>query len=179
MWQQRGLLDPDRIFFDLKPIEYWMSRFRAVIRSIPPDDGGDLHAICAFQLLLAEILASVESKPSEDETRWLERAQAALESVERVDLLDMEGIADRLNMSYVNFRKKFTRLARTSPGKYHSALLMQHACRILMEQKITDRELSQRLGYSDPYYFAQRFQRTIGMTPRQFRKSLLGTSKPR
>lgn len=172
LWRSTGALDPNRGIIMLQPVDYWLDRFESVINSVPPDDGSDLRALSGLQMLLAEILASAEPRPSEEQEHWLARAQTALSNVARADELDMQQIAAHLSMSYANFRRRFGKLAGISPARYHATALMKRACRVLEERKCTDRQLAEQLGYADAYHFSRRFRQIIGMAPREFRKAM-------
>lgn len=172
-WHMPGLLGPECFTIDLRPVNYWLERFESAVSAFPPGDGSNPRGICALQSLFAEIVAYRDGRShSAEGDRWLRLATAAIEAVPRADLLDMRAVAEQLDMSYANFRKRFTKLAQTSPVKFHTRVLMQRARQILMSRKISDRDLSEQLGYNDPYAFAMHFRRVFSMSPHEFRRSM-------
>ena len=48
---------------------------------------------------------------------------------------------------------------------------MYHAARLLKETRLRNREICERIGMSDERYFGQVFQKTFGVSPREYRKS--------
>ena len=49
---------------------------------------------------------------------------------------------------------------------------MEHACHLLDSGALSVKSVSSDLGYDDPLYFSRLFKRTVGMSPRSYRKSV-------
>jgi len=47
---------------------------------------------------------------------------------------------------------------------------MAHACRFLLKNDCSIKEVAQMTGFEDQLYFSKVFRRNIGMSPREFRK---------
>lgn len=61
-----------------------------------------------------------------------------------------------------------------SPLSYFSHLKISKACEYLDFSKFKIKEISFMMGYSDPYYFSKDFQKKIGLSPRNYRKRIVG-----
>ena len=68
------------------------------------------------------------------------------------------------------FRKK----TGYSPSSYFSHLKITKSCEYLDFSKLKIKEISFLMGYSDPYYFSKDFQKKIGLSPRNYRKRVIG-----
>jgi AraC-like DNA-binding protein len=68
----------------------------------------------------------------------------------------------------------FSRKTGYSPLSYFSHLKIDKACEYLDFSKLKIKEISFALGYSDPYYFSKDFQKKIGLSPRNYRKRVVG-----
>lgn len=170
LWREGGVLDPQHFAYHLQPVEYWLGRFRAMVQAWPAASPFSIQPICQLQAILAEIIESHGRSPVEKENvAWLQQAYELLAASDSTAMLEMESIADRLGMSYANFRKKFTSLARMSPGRYHTLLVMRRACRYLQEQPISSKEIAHLLGFCDQCHFSRRFKKVIGVTPSEYR----------
>ncbi len=66
------------------------------------------------------------------------------------------------------FRKKTS----YSPISYFSHLKITKACEYLDFSRMKIKEISFRLGYTDPYYFSKDFIKRMGMSPKQYRNRL-------
>lgn len=86
-------------------------------------------------------------------------------------LPDVEALAERLGWSVSHFRARFREVCGQSIGKYLQTLHMVEARRLLGETNLPVKEISNRLGYSDPVAFHRAFQNQAHQTPGGFRKA--------
>jgi AraC-like DNA-binding protein len=172
-WRAAGILAPSKFVIHLEPIEHWLGRFESMFAKLRHDTKGQIVAVTSFQSLLAEAMAFEEhAATSGEDEGWIGQAKALLEAVERAEDLDLTEIAQMLNMSYSNFRRKFVALAGMPPGRYHTSKLMERACQWMYEGSITNKEIAQRCGFCNEFHFSERFKQMVGKSPRDFRKSL-------
>jgi ABC-type sugar transport system ATPase subunit len=92
------------------------------------------------------------------------------EKIEESDL-DFHAIADSLFMSYDNFRRKFKQQAGISPNQYFIRLKIDRAKELLLFTDLEIKEISEKLGFSDPYYFSRVFKDWERVSPVKFRSS--------
>ena len=77
---------------------------------------------------------------------WLIEATTALET-EHGDQLP--AIAKQLGLSYETFRKKFKSRYGVSPLQYRQRYLMQRACTLLLNRRLSVKETAAMLGFCD------------------------------
>lgn len=172
-WRSAGVLDPRKFVYHLQPVEYWLGRFQSMLAALPTSDPFSMQPICSLQGLLAEAMESHGHSPAERENVvWLEQAFELIARGDCESSLEMTRIADALGMSYANFRKRFTQLARISPGRYHASLVMRRACQWMHEESVSSKEIARRLNFCNEYHFARRFKQIVGMTPSVYRRQL-------
>ena len=100
-----------------------------------------------------------------------------IEAVERLmhnnlhQELSLETLAHYSQLSTFHFAKKFKELTDTSPIQHFISMKIQRACSQLDNSDDTIKQISESLGYSDPYYFSRLFKKMIGMSPKQYRDS--------
>jgi len=173
LWNESGVITHENMAVRLEPVEYWLGRFEALFHRLRTEGPGQIVAVASLQSLLAEALTHEErAGVNREDMGWLGQAKTLLDSVERAEELDLVEIARMLNMSYSNFRRKFGALAGMPPGKYHTSKLMERACQWMYEGAITNKEIAQRCGFCNEFHFSERFKQIVGMSPRDFRKSL-------
>lgn len=85
--------------------------------------------------------------------------------------LNVEELAARRFVSKTYLEKLFRRETGLSVGQYIDEQLMLMAQWWLEHTGRSVADISQQLGYQDPYYFSRRFKQLRGMTPLQYRKS--------
>lgn len=83
--------------------------------------------------------------------------------------LTLQQIAAVAGLSPTYFTTLFRKQTNYSPLSYFSHLKILKACEYLDYTRKKVKEISFRLGYSDPYYFTRDFKSKMGMSPRQYR----------
>lgn len=168
LWRKHGVLSPTRPLYHLEPRDYWRRRLEEIVApNLPP-----LERICRVQSVLADALTNYRrDTATERDEGWLAQARARLETdIEKP--LYVEEVARALHMSPETFRKRFVRLARISPYRYRLTRVIDHACRLVHEGRLTNKEVAARLGFSDEFHFSRRFKQVTGRSPAQFRALL-------
>ncbi|TWX54666.1 helix-turn-helix domain-containing protein [Colwellia hornerae] len=85
--------------------------------------------------------------------------------------LSLDTLAHYSQLSKFHFSKKFKELTDTSPIQHFINMKIQRACFALDNSSQTIKDISESLGYSDPYYFSRLFKKSLGMSPKQYRDS--------
>jgi AraC-like DNA-binding protein len=165
LWRRQGLLTPDSPFYHLEPVDYWRPRFDAV--SAP--GLSPLERICRLQSLLADTLTHYRRDPAAArDQQWLATARALLDA-DVPEPLYVDQIATHLRLSPETFRKRFARLAGIPPWRYRMTRVIERACRLVHESRLTNKEIAAQLGFNDEFHFSRRFKQFTGRSPTQFR----------
>lgn len=88
--------------------------------------------------------------------------------------LNVEDLAEQLNISYSLFRKSFKRYTGLSPAQYHLSLRLKQANFLLASTDMSIKEISFRLGFCSVYYFSKLFKEKNRMTPTEYRSLSAG-----
>ncbi|MFA5329110.1 MAG: AraC family transcriptional regulator [Prolixibacteraceae bacterium] len=88
--------------------------------------------------------------------------------------LSLNEIADEAGYSQSYLTTIFRKKTGYSPLSYFSHLKISKSCEYLDYSKYKIKEISFLMGYSDPYYFSKDFQKKIGLSPRNYRKRVVG-----
>lgn len=86
--------------------------------------------------------------------------------------LNIEKMADELQVNYSHFRKAFKTYTGLSPLQYHSSLRIKQAIDLLTNSPLSIKEISYRLGFCSVFYFSKLFKEKTGKTPFEYRKSI-------
>ncbi len=168
LWRKSGVLNPARPIYHLEPLDYWLHRFQEIAApNLPP-----LERVCRVQAALADVLTNYQRDvAAERDDEWLAQARALLgANIEKS--LYVEQIARKLGMSHETFRKKFVRLAGVSPYRHRLTRVIDRACRLVHEGRLTNKEIAAQLAFSDEFHFSRRFKQITGRSPAQFRALL-------
>lgn len=91
--------------------------------------------------------------------------------------LSLNEIGDEAGYSPSYLTTLFRKKTGYSPLSYFSHLKIGKACEYLDYSKFKIKEISFRMGYTDPYYFSKDFQKKIGLSPRNYRKRVIGKNQ--
>ena len=80
-----------------------------------------------------------------------------------------EKLAELCNMSVTHFRRIFKENFGVSPMQYHEKIRMHWAVIFLQSRMFTVSEISEKLGYSDVYYFSNAFKKHTGNPPSYYK----------
>jgi AraC-like DNA-binding protein len=86
---------------------------------------------------------------------------------------DVEGSAQAKHMGYDQLRKRFKRSTGVAPKEYFLLLKVNRAKELLLRPTLTIKEIAQRLGFTDQYYFSRLFKHRAGVSPVHYRQQLL------
>ena len=135
----------------------------------------DIRSILRLKLLLHDILyeALTHRPPVHPKLKdYTPITKAALSYIDDhlSASLTIDEIANALFVSKLVLQKKFKADLDKSIGAYIDSCLMARAERLLLEPSLTVKEISERLGFCDQFYFSRKFSATHGISPRTFRK---------
>lgn len=86
--------------------------------------------------------------------------------------LDLDTLAATAKLSKYHFATKYKALTGYSPIKHFLNMKMEYACHLLDSSKLSVKGVAAELGYEDQLYFSRLFRKTVGMSPRDYRRSV-------
>ncbi|WP_297086319.1 AraC family transcriptional regulator [uncultured Draconibacterium sp.] len=89
---------------------------------------------------------------------------------ERIDnTIDFERLSKTLGMSYSKFRSDFKKHTGFAPNQYFILLKIEKAKNMLVQTKLTSKQIAFEIGFESDYYFCRLFKQKTGFTPKKFR----------
>ena len=85
--------------------------------------------------------------------------------------LSTEECAKLMNMSRANLHIKISAITGESTLDYINKVRFSEACRLLKEGRYSIAEISDKVGFTSPSYFAARFKKFMGYTPTEYIKN--------
>ncbi|MDP4183801.1 MAG: AraC family transcriptional regulator [Bacteroidota bacterium] len=143
-----------------------------VIETVHNERAG-YQQICAgiTMTILAQINALIKYKDFEGKEVELKVRKACIFLRENLDKqINVEEIAEKLNIGYSHFRKMFKKYTGLSPVQYHFQLRMKHAYDMLVSTDKSVKMIAYDLGFQSLFYFTKVFKQKTGMTPTDVRK---------
>ena len=87
--------------------------------------------------------------------------------------LSVKALAELCGISEAYFRRIFINKFSLSPKEYIINLRIEQAKRLLESGQFTVSEVAQMCGYSEPCHFSREFSRLCGISPKNFKESLI------
>lgn len=91
------------------------------------------------------------------------------------ELVDMADFASRMGFSAAYLTKLFHKFEGCSPIKYLTNLRLREAKHLLVNTDLSIKEVGDRVGYPDQFYFSNVFRKATGASPSVYRRE--ATSK--
>jgi AraC-like DNA-binding protein len=171
--RETGLLDPRRPVHHLAPIDYWLGRFHEVITTTGPSPAAaSARRIAHLVDVFAEALSGARRIDQPDEPWWFDEAKRLLET-HFEEHWDIEEVARKIGVPYDQFRRAFRAAAGVSPALYRNRRRTLAACELLQYTQMPLRQIAETLGFADEFHFSNRFKQGTGVSPREYRKSLV------
>jgi AraC-like DNA-binding protein len=173
LWREKGLFSPAKPVYHLEPVEYWLEKFQSIAeRNQGPGSPPSVLDVCRLQMVLAEVLLSERTGSiMPQDLDWATGVCSLLEKAP-VREMSMPAVANNLKMSYESFRKRFTRIVGMSPARFRDTRIINRACRLMQETRLSGKEIAYRLGFADECHFSHRFKQITGRSPLQFRRAI-------
>lgn len=131
--------------------------------------------------LFSSLLCLLQKK-----SREISRPDGMLELFQKADryihgnlaTVTVESTARHLNISERTLLNVFQTLLGVPTANYIRNLKMDMAQHLLTASAYTIREISDFLGYADPFTFSKSFHRYFDLSPREYRKAAIPANKP-
>ncbi len=128
-----------------------------------------LCGIVMHMLGLVNFTARNESVAADRLDQIIEQAKAIMQE-HVLQNIDLEVLADQLNISYSWFRKIFRDYTGHPPAKYFTLVKLRHAQHLLANTQDSIKEIAFALGFKSTEHFYTTFKRGTGSTPNLYRK---------
>lgn len=86
----------------------------------------------------------------------------------------LEDLARLSHVSKYHFSRQYHLLTGMTPLQHFSHIKIEHACSLLEQTKLSISDIAYQLGYDDALYFSRVFKKQMKLSPRAYRKSLIG-----
>ena len=84
--------------------------------------------------------------------------------------LDVNAIADKINMSYSNLYKRIKSITGQSINGFIRFVRLRKAAEIMINTNCNVNEAALRVGFNDIKYFREHFNKQFGLNPSEFIK---------
>lgn len=83
--------------------------------------------------------------------------------------LSAEELAKPFSYSASHYTAIFKKKTGMSPIDYFIKMKMHYACQLLSQSKLKIKQIAEKVGYDDPYYFSRLFKQVMNESPKDYR----------
>ncbi|AJR04512.1 transcriptional regulator [Siansivirga zeaxanthinifaciens CC-SAMT-1] len=154
-------------------IELFEEMFQNLEMGFTPDN------IQYANVCLMHFLASFKFLDQYRQVKKRDESDVILQSIQYMkkrmeNTLTLLDLAQGSNLSISQYSLLFKKKTGQSPLDYLIRLRIQKACQLLDNTPLKIKHIGCNVGYNDPYYFSRIFTKTIGVSPRDYRKAPKG-----
>ncbi len=144
------------------------------LKSGHESDGRKTMALSTF-LLLVTRLCRLYAEQKEASDAPVVRMAKVIAHIRRHfhEPLAVEDLADIAQLSPSQFQRTFRRLYSTTPIGFITRLRIEEACSQLRDPDRGIASIAEGTGFSTAAFFSTQFRKTMGQTPRDYRKTVL------
>ncbi len=138
-------------------------------------DGNDIRAVLRLKLLIYEILEealqsiSLNNEPIKSYSEYTKKALFYIDT-HLSATMTINQISSALFVSKLVLQKHFKEDLGKPMGKYIDQCLMARAELELLDRSLTIKDISEKLGFCDQFYFSRKFSEYHGFSPKKFRQ---------
>ncbi len=129
--------------------------------------GNFIYTSQLLSVILSEIYFREKASDIDKQNQYLTKAIRYMYSNMDVELT-LDDIVDYMKLSKSYLNSIFKEHVQRSPVDFYIHLKMQQACKYFKMTDMLVYEVSNKLGYQDPYYFSRIFKKVIGVSPRDY-----------
>ena len=82
--------------------------------------------------------------------------------------ITVEGLAAYASVSHSSLYRRFVKRFQISPKRFLLEYRIERACALLVNTSCSIQEISNSVGFEDPFYFSRAFKDVKGVSPRQY-----------
>ena len=119
-----------------------------------------------LQSFCSKLCRLLNARKSTRSDKLVEQARAYVDEhyMEKLTLAD---IADCLNISAGHLSNTFKKLTGSTLSDYIATVKIEHAKELIDTHQYLMYEISDMLGFDNPYYFSKVFKKVTGISPRE------------
>lgn len=155
----------------LPPKSMLVARFESLLsmyRSSEPQERAYMNAFL-YRLLLDIRYEAEASRPVAPQTLRTRQLKQLMENLVSSPFSARE-VEERMGLSYKHLSFCFKEETGMTLQEYHTKLRMERAALLLRRGGLSIRQISEQLGFAEPFYFTTVFKKQMGCSPSEYRK---------
>nr|WP_199083208.1 AraC family transcriptional regulator [Pedobacter sp. ASV19] len=158
---------PTLLPFGVEVLEAWNKVYSSLSNGFEPENLGYAN-LSLYHLISLFVFPNKQNENIQKDEDQLEKSIAFMkENLQKH--LTVDGIAKEFNYSSSHYSTLFKQKTGLSPIDYFIRLKIQYACQLLTQSNLIIKEVAQKVGYEDPFYFSRIFKKVTGKSPVEYK----------
>lgn len=159
-------IKPTDIKYNQRIIQTWEEMYSTLKEGYDMANLGYAN-LCLYHFISLFVFPErrMESKTEPDKIN--EAIQYLNQNIDKT--LTVEEVAALFNYSASHFSALFKNKTGQAPVEYFIRLKIHYACQLLDQSKLKIKDIAQKIGYADPFYFSRLFNKIMGTSPYEYR----------
>jgi AraC-like DNA-binding protein len=158
---------PTDLRFNQKIIDVWIQMFASLAEGYSMINISYAN-LCLYRFLSFFLFPNKKFALEEEDDRLDQSISFMKENIG--NRLTADDLANRFQYSSSHYTAIFKQKTGMSPIDYFIRMKIQFACQLLTQTGLKIKEVADRVGYDDPYYFSRLFKQLMGQSPKEYKK---------
>ena len=151
----------------LMPVPLWSHKIKSLMEKyFVADPEMTFSLLTEIQQLMAN---SQIKEPVRDTNNWSKLTEEFIRE-NLLETIDFEKLAKDINLGYENFRKLFKQEFGMPPTQYQLSLIMEKACKLMVEENLSIKETASAVNFCDEFHFSKQFKKIVGVSPKEYKR---------
>nr|WP_121272049.1 AraC family transcriptional regulator [Pedobacter schmidteae] len=162
---------PTSLTFNEQIIELWQEMHSTLIDGYTNENVG-YASLCLYRFFSFFIFpnrANKNIKDTQNKDQFVQSISYMKANVHK--RLTTDEIAELFNYSSAHFSVLFKQKTGLSPIDYFIKIKIRHACQLLTQSNLIIKEIAEKVGYDDPFYFSRIFKKITGNSPIEYKRN--------
>ncbi|MCU7548828.1 AraC family transcriptional regulator [Chitinophagaceae bacterium LB-8] len=158
---------PTDIFYDEKIIDVWFEMYSSLASEYSTTTIGYAN-FCLYRFLSFFFFPNNKFNILEQECPLDQSIEYMKANIDKRLTADI--IANQFQYSSSHYTAIFKKKTGSSPIDYFINMKIHFACQLLSQSELKIREIAEKVGYDDPYYFSRLFKQIMNKSPKEYRE---------
>ncbi|WP_316815710.1 AraC family transcriptional regulator [Pedobacter nyackensis] len=162
---------PTSLTYNEQILELWQEMYSSLMDGYTNENVG-YASLCLYRFFSFFIFpnrANKSIKEARSKDRFVQSISYMKANVHK--RLTTDEIAELFNYSSAHFSVLFKQRTGLSPIDYFIKIKIRHACTLLTESNLIIKEIAEKVGYEDPFYFSRIFKKVTGNSPLEYKRN--------
>ena len=177
LYMEQTDLSPEEPVYTGRDSQQLQEMIEEICQGYGPSLAEELTTTSRLYALLAFLVSTAHGSRSQPRPQWQEATDCALLVAEYITNhyeapITVDGLAEYAAVSHSSLYRSFKRRFQMSPKRFLLEYRIERACILLATTNYSIQEISNSVGFEDPFYFSRAFKEIKGISPRQYANQL-------